>query len=42
MLDLNQRLAITFIVATHNLDLLKVASRSCQIVDGVLSPLPSK
>lgn len=41
MLDLNQRLAITFIVATHNLDLLKVASRSCQIVDGVLSSLPS-
>jgi ABC-type lipoprotein export system ATPase subunit len=42
MLDLNQRLAITFIVATHNLDLLKVASRSCKIVDGVLSSLPGK
>jgi putative ABC transport system ATP-binding protein len=39
MLDLNQRLAITFIVATHNLDLLKVASRTFQLADGLLSPL---
>jgi len=36
MLDLNQRLGVTFIVATHNLDLLKVASRSCHLVDGLL------
>jgi ABC-type lipoprotein export system ATPase subunit len=41
MRDLNQRLGVTFIIATHNLDLLKMASRSCQLVDGLLSPLPS-
>lgn len=41
MLDLNRRLAITFIIATHNMNLLKVASRSCQMVDGMLSPLPA-
>jgi ABC-type lipoprotein export system ATPase subunit len=36
MLDLNQRLGVTFIVATHNLDLLKVAGRAYQLVDGSL------
>ena len=41
MLDLNQRLGVTFIVATHNLDLLKVASRSYRLVDGSLSSLPA-
>jgi ABC-type lipoprotein export system ATPase subunit len=41
MLDLNHRLGVTFIVATHNLDLLKVAGRSCQLVDGSLTMLPS-
>jgi ABC-type lipoprotein export system ATPase subunit len=39
MRDLNERLGVTFIIATHNLDLLKVASRSCQLVDGLLTPL---
>jgi ABC-type lipoprotein export system ATPase subunit len=38
MLDLNQRLGVTFIVATHNLDLLKVAGRAYQLVDGGLNP----
>lgn len=42
MLDLNQRLGVTFIVATHNLDLLNVAGRSYQLVDGTLSLLPAK
>ncbi len=36
MVDLNQRLGVTFIVATHNLNLLKVAGRSYQLVDGSL------
>jgi ABC-type lipoprotein export system ATPase subunit len=40
MLDLNRRLGVTFIVATHNLDLLKVAGRAYQLVDGLLNPLP--
>jgi len=40
MLDLNQRLGVTFIVATHNLDLLKVAGRAYRLVDGLLSTLP--
>jgi putative ABC transport system ATP-binding protein len=37
MVDLNKHLGVTFIVATHNLDLLKVASRSYQLVDGLLT-----
>jgi ABC-type lipoprotein export system ATPase subunit len=41
MLDLNQRLGVTFIVATHNLDLLKVAGRAYQLVDGLLNMLPT-
>ena len=41
MLDLNQRLGVTFIVATHNLDLLKVAGRAYQLVDGSLTMLPA-
>ena len=41
MLDLNQRLGVTFIVATHNLDLLKAAGRAYQLVDGVLNMLPA-
>jgi ABC-type lipoprotein export system ATPase subunit len=40
MLDLNRRLGVTFIVATHNLDLLKVAGRAYQLVDGLLNTLP--
>jgi len=36
MADLNQRLGVTFIVATHNLNLLKVAGRSYELVDGRL------
>jgi ABC-type lipoprotein export system ATPase subunit len=42
MLDLNQRLGVTFIVATHNLDLLKVAGRAYQMVDGRLKILPAR
>ena len=42
MLDLNQRLGVTFIVATHNLDLLKVAGRAYQLVDGSLNILPAR
>jgi ABC-type lipoprotein export system ATPase subunit len=41
MLDLHQRLGVTFIVATHNLDLLKVAGRAYQLVDGLLNMLPA-
>jgi ABC-type lipoprotein export system ATPase subunit len=41
MLDLNQRFGVTFIVATHNLDLLKVAGRAYQLVDGFLNMLPT-
>ena len=37
MVDLNQRLGVTFIVATHNLNLLQVASRSYVLVDGLLN-----
>jgi ABC-type lipoprotein export system ATPase subunit len=40
MVDLNKRLGVTFIVATHNLNLLKVANRSFELVDGVLNPYP--
>ena len=41
MLDLNQRLGMTFIVATHNPDLLKVAGRAYHLVDGLLVVLPA-
>lgn len=41
MLDLNQRHGVTFVVATHNLDLLKVAGRAYQLVDGSLNMLPT-
>ena len=37
MVDLNKRLGVTFIIATHNLNLLKVASRSYELVDGMLN-----
>jgi ABC-type lipoprotein export system ATPase subunit len=40
MLDLNQRLGVTFIVATHNLELLKLAGRAYQLVDGELNVVP--
>jgi ABC-type lipoprotein export system ATPase subunit len=39
MVDLQQRLGVTFIVATHNLNLLHVASRSYELVDGHLNPI---
>jgi ABC-type lipoprotein export system ATPase subunit len=39
MIDLNKRLGVTFIIATHNLNLLKVAGRSYELVDGLLKPL---
>jgi ABC-type lipoprotein export system ATPase subunit len=41
MLELNRRRGVTFIVATHNLDLLKVAGRAYQLVDGSLTSLPA-
>ena len=37
MADLNQRLGVTFLVATHNLNLLKVAGRSFELLDGRLN-----
>jgi ABC-type lipoprotein export system ATPase subunit len=40
MLALNRRLDVTFIIATHNQNLLRVANRSYQLVDGLLTPLP--
>ena len=42
MLDLNQRLGVTFIVASHNLYLLKMAGRAYQLVDGLLNFLPAE
>ena len=39
MADLKQRLGVTFIVATHNLNLLQMASRSYELVDGHLNPM---
>ena len=39
MADLKQRLGVTFIVATHNLNLLPVATRSFKLTDGHLNPM---
>jgi putative ABC transport system ATP-binding protein len=36
MHDLNQRLGVTFVVATHNTDLFKTAGRTYRLVDGRL------
>ena len=41
MVDLNQRLGVTFVVATHNLNLLRVASRTYELVDGVVNSAPA-
>jgi len=41
MSELNQRLGVTFIVATHNLNLLKPATCSYELVDGLLTPCSS-
>ena len=41
MADLKQRLGVTFIVATHNLNLLQVAGRSYELKDGRLLPMTS-
>ena len=41
MVDLNKRLGMTFIVATHNLDLLRVAHRSYELMDGLLNAAPA-
>jgi ABC-type lipoprotein export system ATPase subunit len=38
MSELNQRLGVTFIVATHNLNLLKPSTCSYELEDGVLNP----
>ena len=40
MVDLNQRLGLTFMVATHNLNLLKVATCSYELEDGMLQAGP--
>jgi putative ABC transport system ATP-binding protein len=40
MSELNQRLGVTFIVATHNLNLLKPSTCSYELVDGLLSLCP--
>jgi ABC-type lipoprotein export system ATPase subunit len=42
MVGLKERLGVTFIVATHNLNLLQVASRSFDLVDGRLNPIRAK
>ena len=42
MVDLNQRLGVTFIVASHNLNLLQVAGRSYELVDGLLNTAPTR
>ena len=39
MAGLQQRLGVTFIVATHNLALLPVATRAFELTDGHLQPL---
>jgi ABC-type lipoprotein export system ATPase subunit len=39
MVDLNQRLKVTFVVATHNMNLLKVATRAFELVDGHLNQI---
>ena len=41
MVDLNRRSGVTFIVASHNLSLLKVAGRCYQLTDGLLSANPT-
>ena len=41
MVELNQRLGVTFIVATHNLNLLRVASRTYEMVDGQVMIAPA-
>lgn len=41
MVELNQRLGVTFIVATHNLNLLRVASRTYEMVDGQVMFAPA-
>jgi len=41
MSELNQRLGVTFIVATHNLNLLKPSTCSYELEDGLLSPCSS-
>lgn len=40
MEDLNQRLGVTFIVATHNLNLLKSSTHWYELIDGLLKPGP--
>ena len=42
MQDFNQRLGVTFVVATHNLALFQPAGRCYQLLDGRLGPLPER
>jgi ABC-type lipoprotein export system ATPase subunit len=39
MVDLKQRLGVTFIVATHNLNLLQMADHAYELADGHLNPM---
>jgi len=41
MVELNHRLGVTFIIATHNLNLLNVASRTYEMVDGLVNSAPA-
>jgi ABC-type lipoprotein export system ATPase subunit len=41
MVDLKQRLGVTFIVATHNLNLLQMADHAYELADGHLNPMSS-
>jgi ABC-type lipoprotein export system ATPase subunit len=41
MVELNHRLGVTFIVATHNLNLLRVASHTYEMVDGQVRIAPA-
>jgi ABC-type lipoprotein export system ATPase subunit len=40
MSDLNKRMGVTFIIATHNLNLLESATHAYELVDGSLLPYP--
>jgi ABC-type lipoprotein export system ATPase subunit len=40
MLHLNQELGVTFILATHNLDICQVATHHYEMSDGLLTPSP--
>jgi predicted ABC-type transport system involved in lysophospholipase L1 biosynthesis ATPase subunit len=41
LMDINQRLGVTFIIVTHNESLSKRCHRTLEMVDGKLTPFPS-